>query len=105
MRNVAHCWPKHPLLPHDVHPPTTSGQTEEVQTRKKQPSAWCVTVRLGNGSVRYYAAQTAREGQDAWSPRATQAHPFADEASARQFAESCQVGGDVREYAVVKVSS
>lgn len=56
-------------------------------------------------SVRYYAAYTAREGQDAWSPRATQAHSSVDEASVRQFAESCQVGGDVREYAVQKLSS
>ena len=81
-----------------------NGQTVRVPSRKR-PSTWGVTARLSNGSVRYYAANTARAGQQEWSPRVTQAHPFSDEAAARRFAESCEVGGEVREYTVVKLPS
>lgn len=73
--------------------------------KKKSSEApwWAVTVRLANGSTRYYAAQSARQGQQEWSTRKNQAHGFATKEEATAFATSCDRNGDAKEYAVVLV--
>jgi hypothetical protein len=71
--------------------------------RRRQNQTWAVAVRLRDGSMRYYAPISDRQGQHDWSPRATQAHRFADQAAAEAFAASCYVGSDAREYIALQL--
>ena len=72
--------------------------------RSDAAGAWAVAARLADGSLRYWCAPGARRGgQDEWSPRASQARRFDDEAIARQAAERFTTSGVAVEYVVVKL--
>lgn len=66
--------------------------------------AWGVAVRMADGSLRYWCAAGARRGgQDEWSPRASQARRFDDQASARREADQFTTSNASVEYLVVEL--
>ena len=66
-------------------------------------STWAVTARLADGSTRYYAEQSARQGQQEWTPRVNQAHPFETKEAATSFVAGCEPNSNAKEYAVVSL--
>ena len=74
-----------------------------VAQKRGKSTRWAVTVRLADGSTRYYAARSERQGQQEWTPRENQAHAFAMKEDAAGFAASCETNADAKEYVVVLV--
>lgn len=75
----------------------------DMTKKTGKASRWAVTVRLADGSTRYYAVQSARQGQQEWTPRENQAHGFATEDEAAAFAASCDRNGEAKEYAAKRL--
>lgn len=69
--------------------------------RTNKVERWAVTVRLADGSTRYYAEQSARQGQHEWTPHENQAHRFNTHEEATSFVALCERNSVAREYAVV----
>ena len=75
----------------------------DMATDSGKASRWVVTVRPADGTVRYYAAHSGRQGQQEWSPRENQAHVFSTQDEAATFAASCERNAEAKKYAVLSV--
>lgn len=64
---------------------------------------WGVVVRLADGSHRFYAPQSGRQGQEDWSPRESQARRYPSREDAEREAASFTANSQAREYMAIKL--
>ena len=64
---------------------------------------WGVVVRLADGRRLYYSLGSGRQGQEEWSPRASQAHRYGTQGDADRVAGNFAINAHAREYLAVQL--
>lgn len=73
----------------------------DMMAAAKRRAEWGVVVRLADGRRLYYSLASGRQGQEEWSPRASQVHRYGTQDDADRVAGNFAINAQAREYLVV----
>lgn len=70
--------------------------------RAGRANEWAVSVRLNDGQVLFWSGEEAKGRTQAWAGE-SQAHRFATQAEAEQYAADCETNSAAWEYRAVRL--